>query len=139
MSALLLLSAGEHCAWVSVDICWLGRCVIWGVTVELKLTLWWVQILRWRLTISVVACDTFAVVTTFVGGVSGSNAAYADGTGTRAGFNYPLGVALDASCNMFVVDAGNQRIRKVTPTGGTRITTLSVTMVVCFVGLDSHA
>ncbi len=61
------------------------------------------------------------VVSTLAGGVSGTNAAYADGSGTNAGFSYPWGVAVDASGNVFVADAGSNRIRKVTAGGGTRI------------------
>ncbi len=59
-----------------------------------------------------------AVVTTFVGGGSYS---FADATGTNARFSNPKGVAVDASGNVFVADAGNHRIRKVTAGGGTRI------------------
>jgi hypothetical protein len=62
-----------------------------------------------------------AVVSTLAGGISGTNGAYADASGTNAGFNYPVGVAIDASGNVFVGDAANQRIRKVTAGGGTRI------------------
>ncbi len=58
------------------------------------------------------------VVSTLAGGTNG---AYADGSGTNVGFNLPLGVAVDASGNVFVADYGNQRIRKVTAGGGTRI------------------
>ncbi len=59
------------------------------------------------------------MVSTLAGGVSGTDGAYADGNGTNAGFNYPIGMAVDASGNVFVTD--NQRIRKVTAGGGTRI------------------
>jgi serine/threonine-protein kinase len=52
-------------------------------------------------------------VTTIAGNVSG----FADGTGTAAKFNYPEGVAVDNSGNVFVTDTGNSRIRKITSTG----------------------
>ena len=59
-------------------------------------------------------------VTTFAGsGSSGSD----DGTGTAASFNYPRGVAFDGDGNLYVADAGNRTIRKVTPAG--EVTTLA--------------
>jgi hypothetical protein len=61
------------------------------------------------------------VVSTLAGGVSGTNGAYADASGTNAGFRNPRGVAFDASGNVFVGDSFNQRIRKVTAGGGTPI------------------
>jgi len=54
------------------------------------------------------------VVSTFVG--TGS-AGHADGTGAEAQFNLPLGVAVDSSGNVYVADAHNHRIRKITPAG----------------------
>jgi len=54
------------------------------------------------------------VVTTFAG--SGAAGA-ADGVGITASFKTPEGVATDASGNVYVADAGNNLIRKITPAG----------------------
>ena len=40
-----------------------------------------------------------------------------DGTGAAAQFNYPQGVTVDGSGNIFVADTYNHAIRKVTPAG----------------------
>ncbi len=61
------------------------------------------------------------MVSTLAGGISGTTSAYVDGDGTNAGFKRPYGVAVDASGNVFVADYDNNRIRKVTAGGGTRI------------------
>jgi sugar lactone lactonase YvrE len=54
------------------------------------------------------------VVTTLAGsGSSGS----ADGTGTAASFNWPEGVAVDNSGNVYVADSSNNLIRKITSAG----------------------
>jgi sugar lactone lactonase YvrE len=60
-------------------------------------------------------------VTTLAGqaGVTGST----DGAGTVASFNYPIGVAVDASGNVYVGDEGNNLIRKIT--SGGNVTTLA--------------
>jgi len=55
------------------------------------------------------------VVTTLAGTAGGVGDA--DGTGSAARFNYPHGVATDASGNVIVVDRSNHSIRKVTPDG----------------------
>ena len=54
------------------------------------------------------------VVSTFAGdGIAG----YRDGPGATARFNHPTGVAVDASCNVFVCDSSNHRVRVITPGG----------------------
>ena len=65
-----------------------------------------------------------AVVTTLAGsGTSGVS----DGTGNAAAFNTPLGVGVDVNGNVLVADNGNNRIRRVTPSGGTNRFALSDT------------
>jgi sugar lactone lactonase YvrE len=39
------------------------------------------------------------------------------GSGTGAALNYPVAVAADRTGNVFIVDAGNQRVRRVSPDG----------------------
>ena len=55
------------------------------------------------------------VVSTLAG--SAGSTGSADGTGSTARFNDPYGVAVDAVGNVYVADAVNNTIRKVTPAG----------------------
>lgn len=50
--------------------------------------------------------------------IAGSSASGTDdGTGTAAKFNFPAGITLDASGNLYVTETVNHRIRKITPAG----------------------
>jgi sugar lactone lactonase YvrE len=55
------------------------------------------------------------VVTTLAGNAGSSGAA--DGTGSAARFNYPVGVRVDASGTIYVADNGNSAIRRVSSSG----------------------
>jgi hypothetical protein len=60
-----------------------------------------------------------AMTTTLAGGLDGTNAFFADGAGTSAGFTQLVNVAVDSSGNVFVSDSKSQRIRKISTGGGT--------------------
>jgi len=61
-------------------------------------------------------------VVTTVAGTSGSPGSV-DGTGTSARFNQPIGIAIDASGNLYVADSSNNTIRKIASGGA--VTTLA--------------
>jgi sugar lactone lactonase YvrE len=61
---------------------------------------------------------TAAGVVTTLAGLFGVGGSWADGLGGAARFNGPIGVAVDVAGNVYVADADNNRIRKITP-GGT--------------------
>lgn len=56
----------------------------------------------------------FGDVTTFAGSGTGG---IANGVGTAAQFQFPQGVAIDGSGNLYVADTDNHMIRKITPAG----------------------
>lgn len=53
------------------------------------------------------------VVTTFAGSTIG----YTDATGTAAQFDRPMGIAIDTNGNLYLADANNKKIRKITSSG----------------------
>jgi hypothetical protein len=59
---------------------------------------------------------TPAGVVTRLAGLAGQPGSV-DGLGIAARFNFPASVALDDADNLYVVDAGNGTIRKITPAG----------------------
>jgi gliding motility-associated-like protein len=61
-----------------------------------------------------VPANEYGIVSTFAG--SGQPADI-NGSGTSAAFDYPQGIALDHSGNMFVADVRNNKIKKITPSG----------------------
>jgi sugar lactone lactonase YvrE len=67
---------------------------------------------------------TPAGVVATVAGTAGSKGS-ADGTGPAARFYHPVGLAIDASGTLYLTDANNSTVRKVSPTGV--VTTLAGT------------
>ena len=55
-----------------------------------------------------------AVVSTLAGSTTAGSA---NGVGTSAQFNDPIGVSVDSSGNVIVADTHNDMIRKISPTG----------------------
>ena len=63
----------------------------------------------------VIKYSTTAIISVVAGQISTSGTA--DGAGTAATFNFPAGIIADAGGNLYVCDAFNNRIRKITSTG----------------------
>ena len=55
--------------------------------------------------------------------LAGGEEGFADGTGARARFNTPSGLALDARGDLYVADTSNDAIRRITPDG--RVSTVA--------------
>ncbi|MBL7998725.1 MAG: SMP-30/gluconolactonase/LRE family protein [Candidatus Kapabacteria bacterium] len=77
--------------------------------------------------------STSGAVKTFAGSTVGAM----DGKGTAAQFNYPRGIALDETGKLYVADAQNNRIRRVSKTG--MVTTIAGSKIGALDGQDSIA
>jgi sugar lactone lactonase YvrE len=77
---------------------------------------------------------TAAGVVSTIAGLAG-NAGSANGTNNVARFNLPLGLAIDAATNLYVVDAGNHTIRRISPVG----TNWVVTTIAGLAGVNGSA
>jgi sugar lactone lactonase YvrE len=62
-------------------------------------------------------------VTTYAGSPFGYG--YLDGSGLQAQFKTPRGICIDSQGNIFIADAGNNRIRKIEPSGNHTVTTFA--------------
>ena len=66
--------------------------------------------------VSSAQCQTANVTVSTLAG--SGNAAWADGVGTQASFSDLYGVAVDVAGNVIVTGFGENRIRRITPSGG---------------------
>jgi len=76
---------------------------------------------------SVLIVENPASITTVAGGQNGITGGLVNGTGTATEFNYPTGIAVDSSGNLYVADCFNNVIRKVTFTTSAGVVTATVT------------
>ena len=74
------------------------------------------------------------VVSTLAGS---GNQAYMDGTGNAASFNFPTGVAVDSSGNVYVADQYNNRIRMINGSGS--VSTIAGSGVIGTRGTGAYA
>ena len=84
----------------------------WGVAVDSDDNVYVVD--RYNHRIRKITPEPERKVTTLAGS---GKAGFKNGPGAVARFNYPTGVDVDSSGNVYVADAENHRIRKITPTG----------------------
>jgi hypothetical protein len=82
---------------------------------------------------------TEGVVITLAGGTRGfPEDGNIDGTGTAAKFNYPAGIVVDPSGNLYVTE-GNNQLRKITPTASSTKKAYSVRTLATSSGLGTWA
>ncbi len=82
--------------------------------------------------------NTAGIISNFAGNSLGLNGSTGDGgAATAAKLNYPSGIALDASGNLYIADENNSEIRKVDGTG--TITTVAGNLTAGFAGDGGNA
>ncbi len=64
-------------------------------------------------------CFDVVVIAVVISLAGSGNQGFSDGVGTQASFSLPYGVAVDASGTVFLAEYYNNRVRKISGTGGT--------------------